>query len=75
MKEVIYTEPDTQLFNDELERVNRKNILITGGTTDFGRSTILLAPQEAQVMIFDRHEQEFKEAVHNIQATGGQSTG
>src|SRR5512133_770217 len=76
MKEVLNTELDTQLFDYELESVNGKNILITGGTTGIGRSAaILLAAQGAQVMIFGRHEQELKDAVHDIQSTGGTVSG
>lgn len=76
MKEVLDTQLDTQLFDYQLESVNGKNILITGGTTGIGRSAaILLAAQGAQIMIFGRHEQELKDAIHDIQATGGTVTG
>lgn len=76
MKEGLTPQLETQLFDYELESVNGKNVLITGGTTGIGRSTaILLAAQGAQVMIFGRHEQELKDAIRDIQQTGGTVTG
>jgi NADP-dependent 3-hydroxy acid dehydrogenase YdfG len=76
MKEAINPQLDNQLFDYELESVNGKNILITGGTTGIGRSAaILLAAQGAQVMIFGRHEQELQDAIRDIQQTGGTVTG
>lgn len=76
MKEGMNAQLDTRLFDYELESVNGKNILITGGTTGIGRSTaILLAAQGAQVMIFGRHEQELQDARRDIQKTGGTVTG
>lgn len=76
MKEILNTELNQQLFDYEMQSVNGKNILITGGTTGIGRSTaILLAAQGAQVMIFGRHEQELKDAIRDIQSTGGTVSG
>jgi NADP-dependent 3-hydroxy acid dehydrogenase YdfG len=76
MKELLDTHLNTELFNYELESVDGKNILITGGTTGIGRSTaILLAAQGAQVMIFGRHEKELKDALRDIKETGGSVSG
>src|SRR5215207_3901242 len=76
MKEALDNKLDKRLFNYELESVNGKNILITGGTTGIGRATaILLAAQGANVLIFGRHDQELQDAIHDIQETGGSVTG
>jgi NADP-dependent 3-hydroxy acid dehydrogenase YdfG len=76
MKEGFHTELDTRLFDYGPESVNGKNILITGGTTGIGRSmAVLLATQGAQVMIMGRHEQELKDAIQDIQTTGGAVSG
>jgi NADP-dependent 3-hydroxy acid dehydrogenase YdfG len=76
MKEALDAGLDAQLYDYMPESVNGKNILISGGTTGIGRSTaLLLAAQGAQVMIFGRHGEELKDAIHDIQSTGGTVSG
>jgi NAD(P)-dependent dehydrogenase (short-subunit alcohol dehydrogenase family) len=67
MKEGLFTRPAQEYFDYELESINGKKILITGGTTGIGRATaILLAAQCAQVMIYGRHENELNDAMLDI---------
>jgi NADP-dependent 3-hydroxy acid dehydrogenase YdfG len=76
MEEAITNKMEKHLFDYELDSINDKNILITGGTTGIGRATaVLLAAHGGNVMIFGRHEQELHDAIHDIQETGGSVSG
>lgn len=64
------------LFDYQMESVEDKSILITGGTTGIGRATaILLASQGAKVMIFGREQNDLDEAMKDVREAGGEVLG
>ena len=76
MKDNLFLNTDSKLFDYQLEPVADKSILITGGTTGIGRATaLLLASQGARVMIFGRHQDDLDEAMKDIRQTGGEVLG
>ena len=53
------------------QRINGKNILITGGTTGIGRTTALaLTSMGAKVMIFGRHQKELEDTLKDFESRG-----
>jgi NAD(P)-dependent dehydrogenase (short-subunit alcohol dehydrogenase family) len=66
-----YNERFLQEIDYVSNKVEGKNILISGGTTGIGRATaLLLALQGANVLIFGRHEQELNDAMKDFQQAG-----
>jgi NAD(P)-dependent dehydrogenase (short-subunit alcohol dehydrogenase family) len=56
----------------QLEDITGKAVVITGGTTGIGRATaVKLAMEGAKVLIFGRHEEELRDALHDLREIDG----
>lgn len=63
-------------FEPEVQKLDDRVIIVTGGTTGIGRATAaLLAKKGAKVVIFGRHENTLKDAMSDLEETGGQFHG
>ncbi len=60
----------------DLQSVEGKTVLVTGGTTGIGRATmLLLASRGARVMVFGRHRKELDDALQAAHAIEGEVYG
>lgn len=67
---------ETRQFMPQVQSLEGKVVIITGGTTGIGRTTAnLLAEKGAKVVIYGRQEKELQDALGDLQNTGGEYFG
>lgn len=63
-------------FEPEIQKLEGKIAIITGGTTGVGRATVnLLLKHGVKVVTYGRHEQELKDAIADFEKIGGDFCG
>jgi NAD(P)-dependent dehydrogenase (short-subunit alcohol dehydrogenase family) len=68
--------PDLHPLIPDAESVSGKAVLVTGGTTGIGRATArLLLGQGARVLVFGRDEGALRDALAELEGTGGEVHG